>query len=117
VSFYEKKGATSDDLAAFEAAAAPDTAHYVLRLYVTGTTPRSARAIVNIRKICEARLHGRYNLEIVDLSQHPTLAAGEQILAAPTLIKKLPLPLRRFIGDMSQTERILLGLDLREAGS
>ena len=74
------------------------------------------RAIVNIRKICEEHLQGRYELEVVDISQHPTLAEGEQIIAAPTLIKKLPLPLRRFIGDMSQTERILLGLDLRREG-
>jgi circadian clock protein KaiB len=89
-----------------------DNAHYQLRLYVTGTSRNSERAIVNIRKICEDHLQGRYDLEIVDISQHPTLAEGEQIIAAPTLIKKLPLPLRRFIGDMSQTERILLGLDV-----
>jgi circadian clock protein KaiB len=93
----------------------PAIARYVLRLYVTGSTPRSTRAITNIRKICEEHLEGRYDLEIVDISQHPTLAEGEQIIAAPTLIKELPLPLRRFIGDMSQTDRILLGLDLREA--
>jgi circadian clock protein KaiB len=104
-----------DALAAFEeAAAASDTSRYVLRLYITGTTPHSMRAVVNIRKICEEHLQGRYDLEVVDVSQHPTLAEGEQIIAAPTLIKKLPLPLRRFIGDMSQTERILLGLDLRK---
>jgi circadian clock protein KaiB len=97
------------------AAAAEDTAiHYVLRLYVTGTTPRSARAISNTRKICEEHLEGHYDLEVVDISEHPRLAEGAQIIAAPTLIKKLPLPLRRFIGDMSQTERILMGLDLRE---
>jgi circadian clock protein KaiB len=95
-------------------AAAHATAHYVLRLYITGSTTRSARAISNIRKICEEHLEGRYDLEVVDISQYPTLAEGEQIIAAPTLIKKLPLPLRRFIGDMSHTERILLGLDLRE---
>ncbi len=97
-------------------AAAPAQAHarYVLRLYVTGTTPHSTRAIVNIRKICEQHLQGRYDLEVIDIAQRPALAAGEQILAAPTLIKKLPLPLRRFIGDMSQTDRILLGLDLRQ---
>lgn len=95
-------------------AAAHDPARYVLKLYITGTTPNSTRAIVNIRKICEEHLLGRYELEIVDISQHPTLAEGEQIIAAPTLIKKLPLPLRRFIGDMSQTERILLGLDMRK---
>lgn len=96
-------------------AAAPDATRYVLRLYVTGSTPRSTRAISNIRKICEEYLEGRYDLEVVDISQHPALAEGEQIIAAPTLIKRLPLPLRRFIGDMSQTDHILLGLDLREA--
>jgi circadian clock protein KaiB len=110
--------APSVDLAALEAAAAAhDTARYVLRLYVAGTTRNSMRAIVNIRNICDEHLQGRYELEIVDISQHPTLVEGEQIIAAPTLIKKLPLPLRRFIGDMSQTERILLGLDLREMKS
>jgi circadian clock protein KaiB len=88
--------------------------HFVLRLYVTGSSPRSVRAISNIRSICEEYLDGRYDLEIVDISEHPTLAKGEQIIAAPTLIKKLPLPLRRFIGDMSETDRILLGLDLRK---
>jgi circadian clock protein KaiB len=89
----------------------PET--YVLRLYVTGLTARSQRAIANIKKICEEHLHGRYDLEVIDIYQHPTLAKGEQILAAPTLIKKLPLPLRSFIGDLSNTERVLLGLDLR----
>jgi circadian clock protein KaiB len=105
-------------IAKFEAmgtGAAPRVnAHYVLRLYVAGTTSQSMRAISNIRKICEEHLEGRYELEVVDIAQHPILAIGEQIIAAPTLIKKLPLPLRRFIGDMSQTARILLGLDLRE---
>ncbi len=104
-----------DDQAMVEAAAGSDPVHYTLRLYVTGATPHSTRAIVNIRKICEEHLHGRYDLEVIDISLHPTLAAGEQIIAAPTLIKKLPLPLRRFIGDMSQTDRILLGLDLKVA--
>ena len=88
---------------------------YVLRLYVTGMTPRSTRAIANVRKICEEHLQGRYELEVIDVYQQPTLAKGEQIIAAPTLIKKLPLPLRRVIGDMSNTERVLLGLDLRAA--
>jgi circadian clock protein KaiB len=95
------------------AEAVHDSSHYVLRLYVTGSTSHSNRAISNIRKICEEHLEGRYDLEVVDISQHPSLAEGEQIIAAPTLIKKLPLPLRRFIGDMSQTDRILIGLDLR----
>jgi len=114
----KKKTAPPNDLAALEAAAAARAnARYVLRLYVTGTTRQSMRAIVNIRTICEEHLQGRYQLEVVDISQQPALAKGEQIIAAPTLIKKLPLPLRRFIGDMSQTERILLGLDLRETKS
>ena len=104
------------DARSLEAAAARHAAAlYVLRLYITGSTPRSARAISNIRKICEEHLEGRYELEVVDISQHPMLAAGEQIIATPTLIKKLPLPLRRFIGDMSQSDRIVLGLDLRES--
>jgi circadian clock protein KaiB len=85
---------------------------YVLRLYVTGITPHSTRAIVNVRRICEEHLQGRYELEVVDIYQQPVLAKGEQIIAAPTLIKKLPLPLRRLIGDLSNTERVLLGLDL-----
>ncbi|HET6557471.1 MAG TPA: circadian clock KaiB family protein [Prolixibacteraceae bacterium] len=87
---------------------------YLLRLYVTGSTPQSVRAIENIKKICEEHLKGRYELEVVDLYQKPHLAKGEQIIAAPTLIKKLPQPLRRIIGDMSNTERVLVGLDLRE---
>ncbi|MEO7319343.1 MAG: circadian clock KaiB family protein [Chthoniobacteraceae bacterium] len=94
------------------ATAAPPKARYVLKLYVTSTTPQSGRAIVNIRKICEEHLQGRYDLEVVNVAEHPALAADEQIIAAPTLIKKLPLPLRRFIGDMSQTDRIVVGLNL-----
>jgi circadian clock protein KaiB len=86
---------------------------YVLKLYVTGLTPASTKAIANIKKICEEHLKGRYELDVIDVYQQPVLAKGEQIIAAPTLIKKLPLPLRRFIGDMSNSERILLGLDLR----
>jgi circadian clock protein KaiB len=92
------------------------TEKYVLRLYVAGTTPRSVQAITNIKKICEEHLKGRYDLEVIDVYQQPTLAMGEQIIAAPTLIKKLPLPLRKFIGDMTNQERILVGLDLKKAG-
>jgi circadian clock protein KaiB len=88
-------------------------AKYVLRLYITGMTPKSTRAIQNIKKICEENLNGRYELEVIDIYQQPILAKDEQIIAAPTLIKKLPLPLRRLIGDMSDKERILVGLDLR----
>ncbi len=86
---------------------------YLLRLYVAGMTPKSTRAVQNIKKICEEHLKDRYELEVVDIYQQPTLAKGEQIIAAPTLIRKLPLPLRKFIGDMANTERILVGLDLR----
>jgi circadian clock protein KaiB len=87
--------------------------HYELRLYVAGMTPKSTLAIANIKKICEEHLKGRYSLEVIDLYKHPVLADGEQIIAAPTLLKKLPLPLRRFIGDMSNMEKIIVGLDLR----
>ena len=86
---------------------------YVLRLYITGITPKSTRAILNVKKICEENLKGRYELEVIDIYQQPVLAKDQQIIAAPTLIKKLPLPLRRIIGDMSDKERILVGLDLR----
>jgi circadian clock protein KaiB len=85
---------------------------YVLRLYVTGMTPKSIKAIENIRKICEENLQGRYELEIIDIYQQPEYAKKEEIIAAPTLIKKLPLPLQKFIGDMSNKEKILVGLNL-----
>ena len=88
---------------------------YVLRLYVTGMSPRAARAIRNVREICDEHLEGRYDLKVIDVYQQPVLARDEQIIAAPTLIKKLPLPLRRIIGDMSQRDRVLLGLDLTRA--
>ena len=83
---------------------------YVLRLYVTGVTSRSTRAIMNIREICEKYLKGRYQLEVVDIYQQPELAKDEQIIAAPTLIKSFPPPLRRFVGDLADTERIISGL-------
>ena len=86
---------------------------YILRLYITGTTSRSVLAITNLKKICEEYLEGRYELEVIDLCLHPRLAKDEQIIAAPTLIKKLPLPFRRIIGDMSDKEKVLLGLDLK----
>ena len=84
-----------------------------LRLYVAGQTPNSVRAIENMKRICEEFLKGHYDLEVIDIYQQPVLAKGDQIIAVPTLIKKLPQPLRKFIGDMSATERILVGLDLR----
>jgi len=90
-----------------------DGRNYVLRLYVAGMTPKSTLAVTNIKKICEDHLAGRYSLEVIDLYKRPALADGEQIIAAPTLLKKLPLPLRRFIGDMSDMEKIIVGLDVR----
>ena len=87
--------------------------HYVLKLYVAGQSPKSVNAIANMKKICEEELQGHYDLEVIDLYQKPQLAQGEQIIAVPTLIKKLPPPLRRIIGDMSNTERVLVGLDIR----
>ena len=90
----------------------PETERYVLRLYVTGMTPRSVRAVKNLQAICDEYLKDRYDLEVVDIYQQPALARGEQIIAAPTLVKKLPLPMRRIIGDMSQRDRVLVGLDL-----
>ncbi len=95
------------------AGAAPPADRYVLRLYITGSSPRCIRAISNMRRICEVYLEGRYDLDIVDISRDPIRAETEQIIAAPTLIKAFPPPLRRFIGDMSETDRILTGLGLR----
>ena len=107
----------SDDRDAEErlerALAEQEASSWVLKLYVVGATPASLRAISSLRKVCDEELAGRYSLEVVDVYQQPALAAGEQIIAAPTLIKELPLPVRRLVGDMSDRERILVGLDLR----
>ena len=86
---------------------------YVLRLYVTGTTSRSVRALENLRRICDEHLAGNYKLEIIDIYRNLALARDDQIIAAPTLIKRLPAPLRRLIGDMSNEQKVLMGLDLR----
>ena len=91
----------------------PKKEMWLLRLYVAGQTPNSVRAIENIKRICEEFLKGHYDLEVIDIYQQPVLAKGDQIIAVPTLIRKLPPPLRKFIGDMSASERILVGLDLR----
>ena len=85
---------------------------YLLRLFVTGASSRTATAIANLRRICEQELEGRYELEIIDVLEYPDLAENEKILATPTLIKSLPLPLRRVIGDLSNTEKVLLGLEV-----
>ena len=104
-----------NSLQAFERARVnPKKKPYILRLYVTGTTPQSVRAIANIKKLCEIYLKGCYELDVVDLYQQPQLAQGEQIIAAPTLIKKSPLPQRRIIGDMSKSQRVLAGLGLQQ---
>ena len=86
---------------------------YMLRLFVTGLTPRSTEAIARTKAICEEYLLGRYELEVIDIYQQPAVAKGEQIVATPTLIKKLPPPLRRLVGDLSNKERVLVGLDIR----
>jgi circadian clock protein KaiB len=97
-------------------AAEPDAPNYLLRLFVSGTTPRSARAIQNIRSLCEERLHGRYDLEVIDIYQHPEYVKGEHIIVTATLVKKLPLPLRKIIGDLSDKKRVLVGMDLVPRG-
>jgi circadian clock protein KaiB len=86
---------------------------YVLRLYVAGMTPRSAEAIRTVTAICEEQLADRFDLQVIDIYQQPVLAKGEQIIAAPTLIKKLPLPLRKIIGSMTDKDKVLVGLDIR----
>jgi circadian clock protein KaiB len=111
-----KKRKTSTE--EFEKAALKrDRSGFILRLYVTGMTPKSTQAIANVQKLCEEHLKGRYELEVVDIYQQPQMAKGEQIIATPTLIKKLPLPLRKLIGDMSDTERFLVGIDLKPKNS
>ena len=90
---------------------------YVLRLFITGTTPRSARAIANLRRVCEEHLRGEYDLEVVDIYQHPESAKEHQIIAAPTLVRMLPLPLRKILGDLADEERVLAGLDLTPKSS
>lgn len=89
---------------------------YLLRLFVTSASPRTATAIANLRRICEQELQGQYALEIIDVLEYPELAENEKILATPTLIKSLPLPLRRLIGDLSNTEKVLLGLEVQPRG-
>jgi circadian clock protein KaiB len=87
---------------------------YELRLYVAGQTPKSLAAFANLKKICEEHLPGQYHIEVIDLLKKPQLASGDQILAIPTLVRKLPQPIKKIIGDLSNTERVLVGLDLRE---
>jgi circadian clock protein KaiB len=102
------------DTKAFEAAltAAPPERNYCLRLFVSGSTPRSGRAIQNIRALCKEKLHGHYELEVIDIYQHPEEVKPEQIIVTPTLVRKLPLPIRKIIGDLSDKDRVLVALDL-----
>jgi circadian clock protein KaiB len=90
-----------------------DTETFLLRLYVAGQTPKCMRAFANLKRICEEHLAGRYHIEMIDLLQNPQLARGDQILAVPTLVRRLPEPMKKIIGDLSNTERVLVGLDLR----
>lgn len=92
---------------------AESASHYELRLYVAGQTPRSMEAFGNLKKICEEHLQGRYSIEVIDLLENPRLAKGDQILAIPTLVRRLPEPVRKIIGTLADTERVLVGLDLR----
>ena len=107
------KGQSLKNALATAAASQSHGKKYVLRLYVTGATSSSRRAILNINSICSEHLEGKYDLEVIDIHQKPNLAKDEQIVAAPTLIKHLPRPLRRIIGDLSDRERVLFGLDLK----
>jgi len=109
----KKKKAAGDVTAEYEKALEKKkTEHYVLRLYIAGNNPRSQIAVGNVKKICEESLKGRYELEIIDIYQNRTKNPVDLVLAAPTLIKELPLPLRRVIGDMTRKEKVLVGLDL-----
>ena len=92
-----------------------DEEYYTLKLYVAGQTPKSLTAFANLKKICEEHLKSRYQIVVVDLLEHPQLAKGDQILAIPTLVRKLPEPVRKIIGDLSNTERVLVGLDRKPA--
>ena len=94
-------------------ASSGDPGYWNLRLYVAGQTPRSLSAFKNLKEICEEYLKGKYHIEVIDLMENPTLARGDQILAIPTLVRKLPQPIRKIIGDLSNTERVLVGLDIQ----
>ncbi len=102
-----------DSARSFKIAAGAPAERYVLRLYVAGSTPKSTTAVEALKSICEEHLHARYKLEVVDVYQQPVLARDQQIIAVPTLVKQLPLPIRRILGDLSDKQRVLLGLDLK----
>ena len=106
-----KRGPTNNGRA--QQAVSEEANRWNLRLYVAGQTPRSVTAFKNLKDICEEYLQGQYHIEVVDLMENPTLARGDQILAVPTLVRKLPQPIRKIIGDLSNTERVLVGLDIQ----
>jgi len=93
-----------------------ETGYWALRLYVAGQTPKSLTAFANLKRLCEEHLEGRYDIEVIDLAQNPQLAQNDQIIAIPTLVRKLPEPIRKIIGDLSNTERVLVGLELISRG-
>lgn len=103
-----------DVKAPLQISADPDAARYRLKLYVAGQTPKSIRAVANLTRFCEKYLSGRYEIQVIDLLVHPQLASGDQIIAVPTLVRKLPLPIRKIIGDLSDETRMLVGLDMQE---
>jgi circadian clock protein KaiB len=100
-----------------DGAVGPNLGHWNLRLYVAGQTPRSLTALANLKRFCEEYLPDRYSLEVIDLLENPQLARGDQILAIPTLVRQLPSPIRKIIGDLSNTERVIVGLDVRPSES
>jgi circadian clock protein KaiB len=104
-----------NSIAAFEKAAAASAKRprYLLQLFVAGATPLSGRALANLREICDQHLHGRYELDVIDVYEQPALAKADRVVAVPTLLKKLPAPLRRLVGDLSDRERVLVGLSLK----
>ena len=108
--------AEAGDPHAYDDHPSSSSAHYVLRLYVTGMTPRSTQALAAIRSLCDQHLAGRYDLEVIDIYQHPQRAVDDQVVAAPTLVKSLPAPLRRLVGDLSDTDRVMSALDLGRDG-
>jgi circadian clock protein KaiB len=112
-----RRGKLRNATEAFEEALKGDTlrrAKYIFRLYVTGSSVRSLRAVHNLKKLCEEYLSDDYDLEVIDIYENPAAARDEQIVAAPTLVKKLPQPIRKFVGDLSNTQKILIGLDIYE---
>lgn len=104
---------TQDDMEIKEIECQNGVEHYTLRLYVAGQTPKSRTAFANLKKICEEHLAGQYTIEVIDLIENPKLARGDQIFAVPTLVRRLPEPIKKIIGDLSDTDRVLVGLDIQ----